>query len=230
MMAMQYPEPKKSLNELVRELARNITRKQLVAIAREHGWRIVQGGKEPFKAIRDGYACVSISGHHDNAIINRRTAARILKLLLEPTFDNNLYPGELEDKLAFLLQELESQREKAEQVECQLQQALSTIVTLSADVEAGLALADETEQRNHALCRDLNRYSRWVAGLKRKVAALIQQRAEQEQEMLAIAEVVERKEMNEHRSVEKLKQIKSKLNPQLRAEIQQVIRWLTEEN
>lgn len=83
-------QEKYRLNVLTRKLCRNITREKIVQIAKQNGWEIWRSGREPLKASRQGHSSVSISGHNNGAVIPYDTAFRIIKLLLEPSFNQEV--------------------------------------------------------------------------------------------------------------------------------------------
>jgi chromosome segregation ATPase len=167
------------LEGYARELSRNITRKGIIAIAKRHGWEIVPAGKERLKARRDGYASVSIPGENDGTNIANGTAFKIIKSLLKPSLDEKIDA----ENIKAIQQELLEQKHRAEQAEQQLKASDRTIVKLKADIETGLDLAQETENQNRTLNRELNRYSCWIQGLKQRIANIIRQRTQQEDKL-----------------------------------------------
>lgn len=220
-MARQEKIP--HLDDRIGELCRNVKRKKILAIAKQTGWEIVPAGKERLKARRQGYSSVSIPGSNDNSIIAYGTAYKVIKSLLEPLTrvsdrrDNSLAPSPLPP-----------QHEKVATIKNQLAEADRAIVRLEADVEAGLELAVETEKHNQKLKQKIYQDRCWIKALKRKIADLIHQRAQQESEMLAIADAVEQQELRIQSSATQLTQLSSKLQPKLRRELKQIVDYLTE--
>lgn len=98
------------------------------------------------------------------------------------------------------------------------------------DAEAGLELSAETENKNRVLSKELYRYTHWLKALKQKIADLMLQCTKQEAEMLGIASAVEQQELRILYSAKKLEQLAIKLNPALRKELKQVVRYLTEQS
>lgn len=224
-----YQQEKCRLNVLTRELCRNITREKIVQIARQNGWEIRRAGREPLKAVRQGHSSVSISGHNNNAVIPYDTASKIIKLLLEPSFNKEV---QINDKawVEAYNHDLNVQKNRADKAERQLEELNSTIVRLKDDAEAGLELSAETENKNRVIGKELYRYTRWLKALKQKIADLMLQRTKQEAEMLEIACAVEQQELRILDSAKMLKRLSIKLNPALRKELKQVVRYLTEQS
>jgi chromosome segregation ATPase len=146
--------------------------------------------------------------------------------LVQPSIDEEKYANSLET----LQYELARQKTRADRAENRLVQAQQTIVKLQTDVEAGLDLAAETEHQNGTLRKEVHRYSCWIEKLKAKIEKLIQQRAQQEEEMLKIADAVEQQEIRLKNGVAKLTQLSAKLSPKLQRDLQKIIRYLKEDN
>ncbi|NJK50476.1 hypothetical protein HC931_22230 [Candidatus Gracilibacteria bacterium] len=224
-MTWEKEEGDRLISQRIGELFKNITRKKILAIARQHGWEIVSAGKEPLKARKQGYHSIPIPGRNDGAVIANGTAFKIVKALVQPSIDEEKYATTLEA----IQYELARQKTRADRAEYKLAQAQQTIVKLQTDVEAGLDLADETEHHNNTLQKTVHRYSRWIEKLKAKITKLIQQRAQQEEEMLKIADAVEQQEIRRKNSVARLTQFSGKLSPKLQRDLQKIIRYLKEE-
>lgn len=218
------------LNELTRELCRNIKREKVVQIAKQNGWEIRRAGREPLKAFRQGYPSVSISGHNSGAVIPYDTAFKIIKLLLEPSFNKEVQKVNDKAWVAGYNHDLNVQKDRADKAERQLEELNSAIVRLKDDAEAGLELSAETENRNRVLSKELYRYTRWLKALKQKIADLILQRTKQEADMLEIASAVEQQELRILYSAKMLEELSIKLHPALRKELKQVVRYLTEQS
>jgi hypothetical protein len=225
-MIWEKEEDDRLLSQRFGELCKNITRKKILAIARQYGWEIVSAGKEPLKARKQGYHSIPIPGRNDGTVLARGTAFKILKGLVQPSIDEEKYVTKLEA----LQYELARQKIRAERAEDSLARAQQTIVKLQTDVEAGLDLAAETEHQNGTLQTKVGRYGRWIEKLKRIIEKLIRQRAQQEEEMLKIADAVEQREINLQNGVVKLTQFSGKLSPKLQRDLQKIIRYLQEEN
>jgi hypothetical protein len=213
-------------NERVGQLCKNVTRKEIVEIAKQNGWKIVPAGKEQLKARINGYPSVPIPGHRDGAVIRYNTAFKVIKSLLEPS------ASDLADQEWFdtYQKKLKFETDRADKAEAQLKAVNLIIARLNDDVEAGFELAAETENKNRNLGKEIHRYNCWIKGLKQKIANLIGERARQEAEMLLIADEVEQKELRIQGSAELLTEFSIKLQPKLRKELKQIIRYLTEEN
>lgn len=225
-----YQQEKCGLNVLTRELCRNITREKIMQIARQNGWEIREAGREPFKAFRQGHPSVSISGHNNGAVIPYKTASKIIKLLLEPSFNKEVQKVNDKAWVEAYNHDLNVQKDRADKAERQLEELNSAIVRLKYDAEAGLELSAETENKNEGLSKELYRYTRWLKALKQKIADLILQRTKQEAEMLEIASAVEQQELRILYSAKMLKKLSIKLNPAVRKELKQVVQYLTEQS
>ncbi|MES1025928.1 hypothetical protein ABN584_23835 [Gloeocapsa sp. BRSZ] len=208
------------------EIYRNVTRKEIIEIAIHNGWQIVPAGKEQIKACKKRRYSVSIPGHRDSAIIPNGTAYKVIKLLLQPSVNDVEYinTNSMPQKV------LTFHKAEIHQLKIQLAEANSTNEKLKFDVEAAIDLAAETETRNTELSKEIDKQKRWIEGLKQEIANLIQQRAQQEEEMLNIAEGVEQQDLRIKTSAEKLTQFSRRLKPKLRLELRAIIQWLTEEN
>jgi len=208
------------------EICRNITRKEIVAIAINNGWEVVPAGKEQLKACKKGHSSVPIPGHRDSTIVPNGTAHKVIKSLQQPSVKDVEYinANHKPQKVSNFY------KAKINQLEVQLAAANSTNKKLKDDVEAAIDLAAETETRNAELSQEIDKRKRWIEGLKQEIANLIQQRAQQEEEMLNIAEGVEQQDLRIKTGAEKLTQFSRRLKPRLRLELQAIIQWLTEEN
>ncbi len=208
------------------EICRNITRKEIVAIAINNGWEVVPAGKEQLKACKKGHSSVPIPGHRDSAIIPNGTAHKVIKSLQQPSVNDVKYintNNKLQKVSIFY-------KAKINQLEVQLIEANSTNKKLKDDVEAAIDLAVETETRNAELSKEIYRQKCWIEGLKQDIANRIQQKAQQDKEMLIIADEVEQQELRIKTGAEKLTQFSRRLKPKLRLDLQAIIQWLTEEN
>lgn len=133
---------------LTRELCRNITREKIMQIAKQNGWEIRRAGREPLKAFRQGHSSVSISGHNDGAVIPYDTAFKIIKLLLEPSFNKEVQKANDKAWVEAYNHDLNVQKNRADKAERQLEELNFVIVRAKDDAEAGLELSVETENKN----------------------------------------------------------------------------------
>lgn len=214
------------LNLHVRDLCKNITRKEIIAIAKQHGWEIMPAGKERLKACRKGYPSISISGHNDSSVIPLGTAFSVVKSLLKPTIEREIKAN----AIASLQRDRDLQKNRADRAENQLAETNQILIQLKADIEAAFDLAVETEHQNGKMNQELHRYSCWIQGLKQKIASLVRQKAQQDEEMLAIANAVEQQELHVQSSATKLTEFSRKLQPKLQRELKQIIKHLREKN
>ncbi|AFZ31274.1 hypothetical protein Glo7428_2773 [Gloeocapsa sp. PCC 7428] len=222
------------------EICRNVTRKEIIEIAIHNGWEIVPAGKEQLKACKKGHSGVPLPGHRDSAIIPNGTAHKVIKSLQQSAVNDVKYinANNIPHKV------LNFYKAKTNQLEVQLAEVNSTNEKLKDDIEAAIDLAAETETRNIELSKEIYRQKCWIEGLKQDIANLIQQKVQQDKEMLMIAEEVEQqelrikdiaeeveqKELRIKTGAKKLTQFSRRLRPKLRLELQQIIQWLTEEN
>jgi predicted nuclease with TOPRIM domain len=220
------------LDKLVRQLSRNATHRKIVNIAQEHGWKIKPAGREKVKAYRDNYRSVSIPGHNNGADIPYGTARHVIKALLEPSFE----VAALKAQIKNLQNDFDIQKTRADKAEnqitelrCNHNKLKTDNERLEDDREAAWELAQETENTNHRLRKELQKYKYWIESLKQHIANLMQQRAEQEVEMLEIANKVEKKERRIQDSAEMLTQFSRRLPPQRRQELKQIIGYLLTE-
>jgi hypothetical protein len=223
---MYQPEDElNQLDKLVRQLSRNVTHREIINIAKRYGWKIKPAGREKVKACRENYASVSIPGHSNGAVIPSGLAFSVIKALLQPSFE----VAALKAQIKNLQSNFDLQKARADKAESQLTEVRHNNSRLEADREAAWELAQETENRNHGLRKELHQYKCWIDGLKQQIASLIQRRREQETEMLEIASEVEQKERRIQDSAEMLTQFSRRLPPKSRQELKQIIEYLLTE-
>jgi chromosome segregation ATPase len=204
------------------ELCRNITRRKIVEIAKQHGWTVEKAGREQLKACRYGYNSVPIPGHADGSIIRKGTAHKVLSSLFAPLSDKQ--------KRKDSEFQLRSQLEENQAIKHQLSNAEQKIDTLKSDVEAGFDLAAETENKNAVLKQENHQLNCWIRSLKDKIAILIRDRAQQELEMLEIAKEVEQQEMRIEVTAEMLAKFSSKIGLKSQRELERIIQYLKRGN
>lgn len=225
----QISAEKEAIKNYIQQHFRSMTQQKLIHKAQEWGWSVVPASKHRCKVERKNYIGEAIPGKRLGASIPPPEARSILLKLAQPIYD--LLNQEAQT-LKFQINQAqigELLAVKATQ-EKTIQQQQEQLLKLHCEIDVGLGLAADVEQKNLVLNQQITGLMKERMELqvtKQKLMHLMQEYAELSQQLLFYATVMKRWEVG----LKAIEHIASNLpiNCPIRLKLLEILRQLEDE-